>query len=243
MTSEGPQANEPGTPAGDTVTAQGLHPAALGLIENYLGQLASALGRPDRTTRDIIAELRDGLLAAAQRHVAGGLSGIEAARIAVRQCGAVEQLAPAMRADAIATRARATARALLRTGPLAAAAWAATVVIGPASPWLVGAASPWRTVLPWLGLGVLVTLACSLLAGTAGSGTAHESPRVARGAAIAAAVACAVTDLAGLTCIAILAVTAPGAMAWPVGAAIAVSGARTVLAGHSVHRLRHSLVA
>jgi hypothetical protein len=225
------------------VTAESLDPVALHLIEDYLTQLATALGQRDRTSRDMVAEVRDGLLTAVEKDIANGRPAIDAARTAVRLCGAVAQVVPVMRVDVVATRARSTVVSLLRTAPFAAAAWVATMATSPASPWQVGDSSPWRVVAPWLGLGVLLTLSCSLLANTAAAGTGRQSPRLANVAAIAAAVACVCTDLAGLAFIAVSAAIAPAMFAWPVIAAAAVSGARIVFAGHRIQRLRRPLPA
>jgi len=209
------------------VTARPLDPGALAVVDGYLDELAPALGRRDRASRDLLAEVRDGLLTAVERDVAVGRPAVDAARAAVGLCGTAKQLAPLLLADVVAARARGTGRSLVRTGGFAAVAWVATAG--------TSAALPWRAAAPWLGLGVLLTLACSLLANTA------LSPRVARLAAIAAAVACAGTDLAGLSFLAASAVIAPGAIAWPAAMAVAVSGARLVFAGTRVHRLRPPL--
>jgi hypothetical protein len=218
-----------------------LDPVAVDLIEDHLARLATALGQRDRVSRDMIAEVRDGLLTAVERDVAAGRPAVAAARAAIRLSGTVEQVAPVMRGDVVAARARAAVILLVRTGPFAAAAWATTVVTSPASPWQVGGASPWRVVAPWLGLAVLLTLACSLLANTAASTTRRQSPRLAHVAAVAAIAACAGTDVAGLAFVAVSAMSAPTMLAWPVVAAVAVSGARVVVAGHRLHRLRRPL--
>jgi hypothetical protein len=162
------------------VTAQPLDPAAVALIEHYLTGMAAALGPLDRTTDDLVDELRDGLLTRAEAWVAHGMPAADAARAAVRQCGGLEQVTPVMRADAVATRARRTALAILAAGPLAAAPWAATLVASPASPWHMGDASPWRMALPWLGFGVLVTLACALTAHVAVTCVGRQRPQLAR---------------------------------------------------------------
>jgi hypothetical protein len=149
-----------------------------------------------------------------------------------------------MRADAIATRARSMALAILGVAPLAAATWATTLVVSPASPWHMGAASPWRMALPWLGLGVLSTLACAVTAHIASSGTGHQRPRLAAIAAVAAAAACTSTDVAGLALIASWALAASDGIAWPAAiAAAVVSGGRVVFVGGRIRRLRQTLPA
>lgn len=218
------------------MTVQPLDPAALDVIDDYLAQLAPALGPRDRTARDLIAEVRDGLVTATEHTVAQGWAAVTAAHMAVRRCGAVSRVAPVMRIDAVATRARGTALALMGSGPIAAVAWGATVATSSASPWQGGGVSPWRVALPSLGLAVLLTLACSLLANTA-SGARSGSARVAQVAATIAAVTCAGADLAGLTLIAVWTATASHVFAWPVVAAAAVSGARILFAGRRVRHL------
>jgi hypothetical protein len=209
------------------MTVPPLDPAAVEVIDDYLAQLAPALGPRDRTARDLVAEVRDGLLTATEHAVARGCAAVPAARMAVRRCGAADRLAPLMRTDAVATRARGTALALMGSGPVAAVAWGATVVTSPAS--------QWRVALPCLGLAVLLALACSLLANTA-SGTRSGS-RVAQVAAMVAAVTCAGADLAALTLVAVWTVTASHMFSWPVVAAAVVSGARIAFAGRRVRQL------
>jgi hypothetical protein len=226
------------------VNAQPEDPAAVALIEHYLTGLTAALGSHDRTSRDLVDEVRDGLLTAVEAHVADGLPAADAARAALRQCGALEHVTPVMRADAVATRARSMALAILGVAPLAAAAWAATLVVSPASPWHMGAASPWRMALPWLGLGVLLTLSCALTAHIAASGMGHQRPRLAHIAAVAAGAACTSTDVAGLALIASWALAASGGVAWPAATAAAVvSSGRVVFVGGRLRRLRQALPA
>jgi hypothetical protein len=226
------------------VTAQPLDPAAVALIEHYLTGMAAALGPRDRTTHDLVDELRDGLLTTAEAWVAHGVPAADAARAAVRQCGALEQVTPIMRADAVATRARSTALAILAAGPLAAAPWAATLITSPASPWRMGHASPWGMVLPWLGFGVLLTLACALTAHAAVTRVGRQRPQLAQVTAVAAAVTCASTDLAGLALIASWALAGSGGIAWPAATAAAVvSAGRIVLDGDRVRRLRQVLLS
>jgi uncharacterized membrane protein len=209
------------------------------VVDHHIDRLVAGLGPRDRTTGDLTDELRDGLLASAERIAATGVTDIAAAQAALREFGDVGRLTPAMSADVTATRAHAAARAILRSGPLAAALWTAVIIAGPASVWHAGTSRP-QGVVPVLGLGVLFTIACTLTAYRAACGTGSRSTRIAHGAAVAGVTGCALTDLAGLTLIAswlTTMTTAHGAITW-----LTVAGAATVSCGRMLlmsSRLRH----
>lgn len=100
------------------------------IIDAYLAEITARLAGPRRRRRELLAELRDGLMDAADHYRAeGSLSTVAAAR-AVRDCGRVAVVAHAY-ADLLADhQARRTALALLVTGPPIGVLWLAVLVPG-----------------------------------------------------------------------------------------------------------------
>jgi hypothetical protein len=204
-----------------------LDPAAVRLVEDHLSRLAASLGRRDTVTDDVLDELRDCLLTATEARVAGGAAPVAAARSALRDYGDLTQVAPTVIADVVASRARATALLILRAGPMAAAIWAAAIMTTSA----VATPSPWRAAMVWLGPAVVLTAACALTAYGAASGLGPLRCHMPRAAAITASAASAVTDLAAVAFITVLAVTGTGGR-WPMMlAAAVVSGVRVLVIG------------
>jgi hypothetical protein len=100
-------------------------PASAQPIESYLSQVTTALPGPARARADIVAELRGGLLDAADAHRRAGLGATVAAQAAVAEFGCPAQVTAAFRPGIAARQARHVAASLLVTGPLIGLAWAA----------------------------------------------------------------------------------------------------------------------
>lgn len=211
----------------DTIDA-----AAVTLVDDHLAQLAASLGPDDATTHDMLDELRDGLLARVEALGTDGLPPQAGARLALREFGGLQQVAPVLMADVMMTRARTVAVTMLRFAPTAAVVWAIALLTG--APTTAGA-PPLIAAMAWLGPGCVCAAVAALTAYRAASRLDAPRPRMARAAAAAAAVACAVTDLAAVAYIAAWAFT--GIVAWPALAAALVSGVRIVVVGRSAPRL------
>lgn len=76
------------------------------VIEVYLSQIAAAMPGPARARRDIVAELRSGLLDAADAHRRGGRPAIAAAEAAVAEFGDPHQVARAFQPELAARHVR-----------------------------------------------------------------------------------------------------------------------------------------
>ena len=165
----------------------GLAPAQL--IESYLSQVAAALPGPARTRADIVAELRSGLLDAADAHRRAGLAPPAAAQAAVAEFGHPAQIASAFRPGTAAGQARHAAVTLLVTGPLIGLLWAAAarashIGVRAAPPWQWAGAPPAAPIaLPLIAAVLLITVWTALIAlggSPDGSLTAPASPRPQR---------------------------------------------------------------
>ncbi len=116
-------------------------------IDGYLSEVAAVLHGPARARDDIIAELRSGLLDAADAYRAAGHSPDEAAAAATAEFGDPRQIAAGFGPELAAREARRLARDLIITGPLVGLLWAAAatashVGIRHAPPW------QWRGMPP-----------------------------------------------------------------------------------------------
>lgn len=69
------------------------------LIDTYLTELAGALRGPRRAKADLLAEARDSLIDATEAYEAGGVDRGTAERQAVRDFGAVSEIAPGYQAE------------------------------------------------------------------------------------------------------------------------------------------------
>ncbi|MEP6851110.1 MAG: hypothetical protein ABJA87_00355 [bacterium] len=102
------------------------------LIESYLTELARHL------PPSIVTELADGFTETYEVHLRRGLSGEDAARIAVAEFG---EPTTVIAAFSQVNPARVAARSLLLFGPLVGAAWAALLLTQQAWTWPVAAAA------------------------------------------------------------------------------------------------------
>ena len=87
-------------------------------IDGYLHLLSARLRGPRRLTRDVLAEVRDGLADAADAYVGAGLSPAAAQRRAVAEFGEVDELAAQFQQTLGVAQGRRTARLLAIAMPL-----------------------------------------------------------------------------------------------------------------------------
>jgi hypothetical protein len=118
-----------------------LDPAAVQVIDDYLGALAHRLPAHARLTPDVVAEMRDDLLTATAVLTPGSPGPVAAARAALADFGDEETIAWALRPELAARNARRLGIALLVTGPLGGVCWLAAVFFG------TGHAPAWRWLL------------------------------------------------------------------------------------------------
>ena len=193
-----------------------------------------------------MAELRSGLLDAADAHRSAGLPPAQATLAAIREFGAPAQVAEGFRAEIAACQARRVAVALLITGPLVGLLWIATAVtsrlgIHFAAPWQWTGLSPGlRVGLPLVAVAAGVTAWAALLGiATTGRLTRWLPPRPRR-APTAAAVAgfgAVGADGLGLALLAAQLATDPGKLSPVLAvAAAAASLARLMLARRAAGR-------
>jgi hypothetical protein len=93
-----------------------------------IGSLLTATGArlpgPAGPREDILAELRDGLVEAAEANKRNGMAHSEAVQLALRQFGDARTLAASFWPEMAAAQARRVVLALFATGPIVAALWA-----------------------------------------------------------------------------------------------------------------------
>ncbi len=160
------------------MTADG-QPGPGGLaVDSYLAELKARLPGPARARAGIVAELRSGLMDAADAHRSAGLPPAQAALAAIAEFGEPAQVADGFRAEIAAGQARRVAASLLVTGPLVGLLWIATATTSHLS---IGPALGWHQAgtFPGFGVGIyLVAVAAGVTAwgavvGIAVTGRAH----------------------------------------------------------------------
>jgi len=92
-------------------------------IDGYVAELSRALHGPRRAKRDLIAEVRDGLIDAAEAYQAAGLDRPEAERRAVAEFGTVGEIAPGLQEELAAATGQRLGALLFLSAPLMALAW------------------------------------------------------------------------------------------------------------------------
>src|SRR5262249_51753946 len=131
-------------------------------VDDYLGQVADGLPGPRRARAAILAELRAGLLDAAEAHRRAGLMRSAAAQAAAGGVGAPIHIAAAFRAELRPRKVRRIAVLLLASAPLIALAWTGAALgshlgAGHALPshW-PGAPRAWHFALPLAAVGLIL---------------------------------------------------------------------------------------
>lgn len=146
-----------------------------GVIDDYVTTLAAALRGPRRTRRDMLTEVRDGLIDAAEALEAAGLSRSQAERAAVAEFGSVEEVAPEYQEELVANQGRRLAVLLFLGFPLITLIWSVVWRIFPAG--LSVSSVPWWFLpLAW------VMDIVQILLGLAGGAALIALRRGARGA-------------------------------------------------------------
>jgi hypothetical protein len=172
------------------------------LISGYLAALAAEL------PAQVVEELADGLDETFRHHLGRGLGADNAARAAVAEFGDYQLIVAAFTR---ASRARAAARNLMLTGPVAGACWATALITGRAWDWPI----PF-VVRALFGLALVIVI--GLLA-------AAVSGRRYRPVRRAAAVGCAGTLAVDAALVGTILAVGP-ALIWPLALAVAVSTTR-----------------
>lgn len=211
------------------------------VIEAYLAQVAAALPGPARARRDVVAELRSGLLDAADAYRRAGLPENAAAEAAAGEFGDPRQIAGAFRPELIARHVRRLTFLLATASVPVGLLWAHAVQ---ASHPAISRAPLWR----WIGEPpVPLAAAAFLIAALAALGTIAVTGRLTRwlpggprSAAASAAIggyAAAAADAAIFVLLVHQLATAPATLAAiPVSAAASASLARLVFSGRAAQR-------
>jgi hypothetical protein len=221
-------------------------PASAQPIESYLAQVTTALPGPARARADIIAELRGGLLDAADAHRCAGLAPAAAAQAAVAEFGHPAQVAAAFRPVIAASQARHVAATLLVTGPLIGLAWAAAarashIGVRDAPPWHWAGTPPAALLaFPLIAAVILITIWTALITLAATGRLTRwlpHRPRLAPTTAAIAGFGAATADVILLALLASQLATAPTRLAAaPITLATAASTTRLILARRAGQR-------
>jgi hypothetical protein len=217
-------------------------------IDAYLARVGDDLPGPRQARAAILAELRSGLLDAAETHRQAGLTPSAAARAATGEFGDPIQIASAFRVELTAARARRLAVVLLASAPLIALAWIAAAAgshLGSrhALPWQSPSVSPaWHVALPTAAV-ALVVGACAAAAAVAATGRITRwfpnCARFAPASANAAGVAVAAVDVILLLLLSRQLARAPATLdATPVTIAALASTTRLFFARQAFRRPR-----
>ena len=215
-------------------------------IEAYLSTIAGALPA-GRGAADALAELRAGLLDAADAYQSAGMTRTDAAAAAVQECGDPHTIAAAFGSERAAGTARRTTLLLAGTGPLAALLWlaaarAADLGVRHAPPWTwANAPAGGELLFPLLALALATAVTASgvtiTLTGPIGL-QVTQHPRLAPTCAAIAGAGVMLADLAALSLLTTYLSTSPHpGTALTLAAAGAGSLSRLALAGRSVRRV------
>ena len=211
-------------------------------VDRFLAEVTARLPGSPLAHRDIVAELRSGILDATDAHCAAGLPPAEAVQAAIGEFGDPAQVADGFRTEVAAGLARRAALVVLVTGPLVGVLWIVTAAASHLAPH-----HQWADLSPGFQVGVpLVAVAagvtaCGALFGIAATGRLTRwlpaLPRRAPGAAAVAGFGAIGADAAGLALLGVQLATAAGTLSpWPAAAAAAASIARLVFARRAALR-------
>lgn len=215
-------------------------------VDAYLSAVAATMHGPPRARRDVLAELRAGLLDAIDAHRSAGLTADAAAKAAIAEFGDPRQVADAFRPHLAMTQARRVALALVATGPPVGLLWitaavASHIAIRHGPPWQWPGAPPLSPAFfPVIGAALMITVWSALATVAATGRLARWLPAGPRFAATTAATAGWGTAAADLTIFALLAsklTSAPGTLdPLPIVIAAAASLIRLVMARRAAHK-------
>jgi len=212
-------------------------------VERYLAEVTALLPGPAKAHDGILAELRTGLLDAADSHRSAGLTAAQAAEEAVREFGDPGEVADGFRAEIAADQARRVVIVLLATGPVVGLLWIVTALAGHLPIHVPSAEGPGMG-LPLVALAVGVTVWAALL-GIASTGRLTRwlpaEPRQAPTAAAVAGFGAVGADALGLALLAVELATAPGRLSALLAMLLAATAAtasvaRLLFAGRAVCR-------
>ena len=219
-------------------------------IDAYVEQVAAGLPGPARDRKDMMAELRSGLLDALDAHRRDGLSDDAAAAAATAEFGEPRVIAATFRSELAVRLARGCALTLARTGPVVGLLWTAAAM---ASHIGIRHALPWETAAP-AGSAAVVRLLLVALLMTVGSAVVTVAvtgrlaarrtyrSRIAPATAAVSGYGAVTVDVALFTLLATQLASAPGGLApLPVACAAAASLARLLLAWRAAERCRAAL--
>jgi hypothetical protein len=216
------------------------------VIDAYLSRVTAGLPGPSRARRDVLAELRSGLLDATDAHRAAGLPAGQAAQAATREFGDPKQIAAAFRPELAARQARRLALSLVATGPLIGLLWITAAFtshfgIQPAPPWdWPDLTAVSRIAVPLAAISFLISLWAALVTLAVTGRLTRWLPARTRLAPTTAAIAGFGTMTADLAIFLLLAsqlASAPATLAaGPVAAAAAASLTRLTLARRAGRR-------
>jgi hypothetical protein len=199
--------------------------------ERYLEQIAERLRGPAAVRQGIIAELRDGVLAAAEAGRRAGLGGEAAMRLALREFGDAALVADSFVPELAVARARRVVVMLFATAPVVVLLWiAAARSRGPGGGERLFDGAPDHIAAALVALAAIGCGAWTI----ATTGRATRRLRVPPGSPLLGATATAgviaMGDLALLCLLASRLAGFAGALHWlALGAAVLASGARLVL--------------
>jgi hypothetical protein len=215
-------------------------------IEAYLAAVATRLSGPARAQRNIVAELRAGLLDGMEARCSTGLPTGKAAAATVVEFGDPRQVGDAFRPELAASSARRIAIGLVATGPVVGALWAVAAIashieLRDALPWQwVNAPPDSILVFPLVAAAVAAT-AWAALVTVAATGRLTRwlplRPRLAPTAAAVAGFSAVAADAIGFLLLASQLAAAPASIApFPITLAAIASLIRLVLARRAARR-------
>lgn len=109
--------------SGTTDTSSGSGPSAPDPVAAHVAALSDALHGPGRAKSRMIQEIRDGLTDTVEAHTREGVPYERAARLAVREFGTPEELAPSCQRELTIAQTRRTALSVALTVPFLIACW------------------------------------------------------------------------------------------------------------------------
>ncbi|WP_250287263.1 permease prefix domain 1-containing protein [Streptomyces atroolivaceus] len=197
-------------------------------IAEYEAALTAVLHGPGAEKARMIEELRDGLADTAEAHVDEGESYERAARLAVREFGTVEEIAPVCQRELTIAQARHTARTVILIAPFLVACWYLARTSGlPGTAWELP-----RTAQSLAVHLAAVAIAAALLAASTLAATGTLARRLPTPRRLPLVVAWAGTTTSVTMAVATLALAVAAALAtdWPL---LALAGALSA-ASHAV---------
>jgi hypothetical protein len=150
-------------------------PVARRRLHGYLSTVAAGLPGSARSRHDILAEVSDGLLECYQAHRSDGQRPAVAAESAVAGFGDPHRLAAGFAGVLVGRAAHRVGLGLVLTGPAVGAAWVAAFAGRAGVDWLTQVATM-PSVVPVLGVALVVAVPAALLAAAGTGPTAYRWP-------------------------------------------------------------------